>query len=265
MLSESERKKYLSGSDLVRIYNGDELAVWKEKTGREQVEDLTHNLPVQMGIHTEPFNSAWFQYEYMVKVYDSQKHTTLNWEGTPFSGHIDGRIKDTHDIVEFKHTFDRNTMEAVAERYMPQIQLYLYITTSDNCYLSVLFGNRRWESICIKKNWDYIENLRKVGQVFWQSVVNDTPPSLEEEINKSIDTIELDAMVKRDASKDNHFRVLEDTYIKLEGSAKEFDNVKKQLKESVKPNEREVYTDRLAIKRDKRGSLRFSIIDKKEN
>ena len=249
-------------------YNGDELAVWKEKTGREQIEDLTFNLPVQMGIHTEPFNAQWFSREYMVELYNEQKQYQTTWESVPFSGHIDGMIKDTKnlEIVEFKHTYDRNTMEAVAERYMPQIQLYLFLSTADGCYLSVIFGNRRWECQYIKKSFDYIDNIKKVGISFWASVKEDIPPSAEElAIDTSINAIPLDGMVKRDASKDNHFRVLEESYIQLESSAKEFEGVKKTIKESVKDNEREVYTDRLSIKRDKRGSLRFTIIDKKEN
>ena len=41
-----------------------------------------------------------------------------------------------------------------------------------------------------------------------------------------------------------------------------FDEVKKEIKSLVKPDEREVYTDRLSIKKNKRGAL--SIIIKEE-
>ena len=65
-------------------------------------------------------------------------------------------------------------------------------------------------------------------------------------------------MIKRDASSDNHFTYLAQEYIEFEPAAKSFESAKKDLKAIVADNEREVYTDLLTIRRDKRGALRIS-------
>ena len=74
----------------------------------------------------------------------------------------------------------------------------------------------------------------------------------------SIDKIEVDNMVKRDASTDNQFIDAAVTYIGGYEQNRVFENAKKDLKQMVGSNEREVYCDHLTVKRDKRGSLRIT-------
>ena len=54
------RKGFIGGSDCVRIMEGDWLRLWQVKTGRAESDDLTDNIAVQLGIHTEGFNLGWF-------------------------------------------------------------------------------------------------------------------------------------------------------------------------------------------------------------
>ena len=58
-----ERPKTIGGSDAVRIMEGDWHTLWKEKTGRQEPEDLSWVLPVQIGILTEKKNKEWFEHE----------------------------------------------------------------------------------------------------------------------------------------------------------------------------------------------------------
>ena len=58
-----DRKGYIGGSDAGRIINGDWLALWQEKTGRAEPEDLSRKLAVQIGIATEKVNLEFLQYE----------------------------------------------------------------------------------------------------------------------------------------------------------------------------------------------------------
>ena len=264
---DKDRRKYLGGSDLNRLVHGDDNEwhqLWAEKTGRADAEDLTDNLAVQIGITTEPLNIHWFRktYEFQVK---EQEWREMNYEGVPCGGTLDGVIEEEPTFVECKHTYDSNKMVDVAERYMPQIQWYMFLSNLDGCYLSVIFGNRRWEATYIKKNWSYINELKLLAKKFWKAVVEDKTPVVEDKPILSIDDIELNDMVARDASQDNHFNTLADEYIEFEQPARQFERAKKELKEIVKPNERKVYTDKLIINRDKRGSLRFTIPTKKEN
>ena len=57
-----ERPKTIGGSDAVRIMEGDWHTLWKEKTGRQEPEDLSWVLPVQIGILTEKKNKEWFEH-----------------------------------------------------------------------------------------------------------------------------------------------------------------------------------------------------------
>jgi hypothetical protein len=78
----------------------------------------------------------------------------------------------------------------------------------------------------------------------------------------SIDKIPVDGMTRRDATNDNEFISRCHDYIEQEANAKLFESAKADLKAMVAGDEREVYSDLLTIKRDKRGSLRITI---KEN
>ena len=99
-------------------------------------------------------------------------------------------------FVECKHTYDSNKMVDVAERYMPQIQWYMFLSNLDGCYLSVIFGNRRWEATYIKKNWSYINELKLLAKKFWSAIVEDKSPVVEDKPILSIDDIELNDMIR---------------------------------------------------------------------
>jgi hypothetical protein len=259
------RQGFIGGSDMRRIMDGDWVSLWEEKTGRTQPEDLSNHLAVQLGTHTEDFNLQWFAdnelnaTEQGLDLLSKQRTFEMNWEGVPCKGTVDACIHNTHEIVEAKHTYERNTMEGCLTMYMPQIQFYLWIGVKDGCYLSVIFGNRRWESVYIKKDWDYIHKMQVHLKEFWGHVKADTRPFGDDQVAPiSIDKIPVDGMTRRDASSDNEFISRCHDYIEQEQSAKSFESAKSDLKAMVSDDEREVYCDLLTIKRDKRGSLRIT-------
>tara|TARA_B100000902_G_scaffold289097_1_gene275327 strand:- start:6851 stop:7642 length:792 start_codon:yes stop_codon:yes gene_type:complete len=262
-----DRKGFIGGSDVRRIMDGDWNKLWEEKTGVSEPEDLSRVLPVQLGSFTEQFNIAWFEQEYNCKTTGHQDQLFMNWNGCPLQGHIDGKILDDNskDLLECKHTFDRNTFEQCLRTYMPQIQFYLWIGQADGCYLSIIFGNRRWECQYVSKDWDYINAMQVRIKEFWSCVADNRRPFEDERANVSIDNIKVDGMVRRDASSDNEFMYQVQDYIQQEGNAKLFESTKSNLKAMVGDNEREVYCDSLIIKRDKRGSLRFTVLNNEEN
>ena len=55
-----DRRTGIGGSDATRLYEGDWYQLWSEKVGETLPADLSDVLPVQLGIHTEPFNILWF-------------------------------------------------------------------------------------------------------------------------------------------------------------------------------------------------------------
>jgi len=271
------RLGFLGGSDMNRIMRGDWVALWEEKTGKKQPDDLSDNLAVQLGSETEHFNKRWFDKQMFTDtetvqhvMHKGEGHgltAEMNWEGVPLKGQVDGHImmdrKFTDEIIECKHTYETNNMENCLSMYMPQMQFYMWLHQAKGCYLSVIFGNRKWAAVYVQKDWDYINKMKVHITEFWRHVTEDTRPFGDNEVPPvSIDKIKVDGLVKRDASADNEFISRCHDYIEQEKSAKLFESAKSDLKAMVGDDEREVYCDLLAIKRDKRGSLRITV---KEN
>ncbi len=269
---------FIGGSDMRRIMDGDWTSLWEEKTGKVEPVDLSDNLAVQLGTITEHFNKEWFNKQHtsegcetIAAGHKGVGHgltAEMNWEGVPLKGQVDGHImvnrNFTDEIIECKHTYDMNKMEACLQMYMPQMQFYMWVHQAKGCYLSVIFGNRRWESVYVTKDWDYIHKMQVHLTEFWRLVRDDTRPFADEQIPPvSIDKIKVDGLVRRDASSDNEFISRCHDYIEHEPNAKLFDSAKSELKAMVSNDEREVYCDLLTIKRDKRGSLRVTV--NKEN
>jgi hypothetical protein len=258
-----DRVGFIGGSDTVKIMQGDWLELWEIKTGRAQGPDLSDVLPVQLGIWTEDFNINWFEDRMNVKIDHMQEQFRKNIGTIPVKGMIDGKLYGFNQIIECKHTNHMNSMDAVMELYMPQVQTYCEVADADGCHLSVIFGNSRWESVFIERNKSYFDSMWSVVSDFWGYVVRDEEPIGCDAPTLSINSISVDQMVKRDASKDNAFVDAANTYVENEEQAKLFEASKKSLKEMVAKDEREVYCDLLTVKRAKNGSLRITKRSKK--
>ena len=259
------RMGFIGGSDAVKIIRGDWHDLYNEKIGIAQPSDLSHLFNVQLGTYTEEFNLAWFEQEYGVQVIDTQPEFKKTIEGIPFKATLDGIINDPenkgeHIGVECKHTSSFKKFDDILTYYYPQIQLYMKVADLSHMYLSVIFGNQ-WE--CKLVSQDEAEWLRMlpIFKDFWGHVLKKQPPVAEmpNELPTNVHHMTLDNMVARDATKDNQFKDLEHAYIENESLSKLFEFAKKELKALVKPNEREVFTDKLSIKRNKRGALTIKI------
>lgn len=255
-----DRTGFLGGSDMYRIMLDDWQSLWEEKTGRTQPEDLSNNIAVQLGSFTEQFNLEWFAKQHQTQITSEQTTFSKSIDDLILKGQVDALAYAETAIVEAKHTNGMSNMEQCLYRYMPQIQFYMYVSDKKRCFLSVIFGNSKWESACVEYDEGFVNNMLAKAKEFWVHVTEDIPP--EQDIahkSYSIDKIPVDNMIKRDASGDNFFNDLAHQYIEGMPTAHNFENIKKQLKELVADNEREVYSPMLTIKRDKRGSLRINI------
>ena len=168
----------------------------------------------------------------------------LEWNGVPLKGTIDGWVCKNaaynQQIIECKHTFERNTMEACLKQYMPQLQFYMFThKNAQSCFLSVIFGNRRWECVEVSRNNEYIQRMLVHIKEFWDLVISNTPPASGKQIESlSTDHIPVDQMVRRDATSDNEFISRCHDYIEQEANAKSFESAKADLKAMVADNER---------------------------
>jgi len=256
-----ERKGFIGGSDCVKIMQGNWLELWQVKTGRVEPEDLSRNIAVQMGVYTEDFNLGWFANEYDCTVTGFQKPFEETIGSVPVKGTVDAMVGDSIEdsIVEAKHTNAYNTLDKVIEYYMPQLQLYIHLAKTNGAHISVIFGNNKWESAYVSRNEEYFNSMWAVVSDFWGYVLRDEEPvGNDQPIQLSIDKVSVDNMVKRNATSDNQFVDAAITYVENEAAAKTFESAKKQIKDMVGDNEREVYCDQLTAKRDKRGAIRIT-------
>ena len=257
-----ERKGFIGGSDCVKIMQGNCLELWQIKCGLIEPEDLSRNIAVQMGTLTEDFNLKWFADEYKTELTGYQNSYDQLIGTVPAKGTIDAKCESADaklQIVEAKHTNAYNTLDKAIDYYMPQLQLYIHLADADGSYLSVIFGNNKWESAYVSRNDEYFNSMWAVVSDFWGYVLRKQEPvGNDQPVQLGTDKIEVDNMVKRDATTDNFFVDTAYTYSTLEADAKAFESAKKDLKNMVGSNEREVYCDNLTVKRDKRGSLRIT-------
>lgn len=256
------RMGFIGGSDAVKIMSGDWYDLWLEKTGKAEPKDLSDQFNVQLGTYTEEFNIAWFEQEYNLQVLAFQHEVSHKIGGIPFKATVDGLLLEDGVYVglECKHTSSFRKFDDILAYYTPQIQLYMQVVNIKSMYLSVIFGNQ-WECKLIERNDDEWNRMLPILQDFWNHVEKDIPPQAEmpNELPTGVQHMTIDNMVARDASKDNHFLELQHHYLENYKVSKVFEDAKKELKSLVKPNEREVYTDKLSIKRNKRGALTIYI------
>ena len=249
----------------VKIIRGDWHDLYNEKIGIAQPSDLSHLFNVQLGTYTEEFNLAWFEQEYGVQVIDTQPEFKKTIKGIPFKATLDGVIRDTENKddyigVECKHTSSFKKFDDILTYYYPQIQLYMKVADLSHMYLSVIFGNQ-WECKLVSQDESEWLRMLPIFRDFWGHVIKKQPPTSEmpNELPSNVHHMTLDNMVARDATKDNEFKDIEHYYMCHYDDTQIFEDAKKRLKALVKPNEREVFTDKLSIKRNKRGALTIKI------
>lgn len=261
------RRKTIGGSCAQKIMNGDWHQLWMQKLGYAEQEDLSDVLPVQLGVFTESFNIQWFEKSMQVECKrnpygETESRYHFMWDGIPCRGTMDAEFELNGKRIglECKHTNERANMNSQLERYMPQLQMYMQCAALDHMYFANIFGNSRYEYVKVARNEYYLEQMHTQLKEFWHHVTTETEPPLSMPyFNATIDQIEIDNMTSRDMNTDNEFMDSAHRYIETKAAAKEHDAVGKHLKSMVATDEREIYSEVLNIKRDKRGSLRINI------
>ena len=272
------RLGFIGGSDATRIMTGNWYDLWAEKTGRKEPEDLSNNLAVQLGTHTELFHLEWFCKQTHLEQESIQNIYYATENGVPYKGTVDAIVVPNQEqftnssgnilpldalqksILECKHTNAFTNMKEQLARYMPQLQFYMHISGAVECYLSCIFGNSTWDYRKVSYDEKYVHHMNETIRAFWTCVEDDTAPTDQVEIDTThmTDKILINDMVRRDASADNQFISIAHDYIDTMKDAKSHQAYGKMLKELVAPNESEVYSPVITIKRDKRGSLRIT-------
>lgn len=168
----------IGGSDANIILSGDSERVrrlWLEKRGEAQVPDLSDQLPVMLGCWTEAFNRMWFERltgREVGRIGDVVECRRYGWRRCS----LDGFIAEAGAVWEAKHCNAFSSAEEVLERYMPQLQHNMAVTGAELAFLSVIFGNHKFEVIEVAGDWLYQLDLVEAEEDFWDCVVTGREP-----------------------------------------------------------------------------------------
>ncbi len=174
----SRRSESIGGSDANVILSGDGERVrrlWLEKRGEAEAADLTGKLPVMLGCWTEAFNRMWFErasgreVARVGAVIQCERH---EWRRCT----LDGFVEKADAVWEAKHTNAFASTDEVIERYMPQLQHNMAVSRAEHAFLSVIFGNHKFEAIEVAADWLYQLDLLEAEQDFWDCVVTGREP-----------------------------------------------------------------------------------------
>lgn len=258
------RKKGLGGSDATRIMSGEWHKLWLEKTGREEPEDLSDVLPVQLGSWTEEFNRQWYQKQTKLTVL-TESCDMLRHRDKPYMlANLDGLVYDAHDcngnfqsapligIFEAKHTNQFKTMEDCVKQYYAQMHHYMYVADAESCELSVIFGNSRWEAHTVERDEAYLANLLQMEEAFWSHVEDDEPP---EDIEQQKAKVRLDDMKIVKYGTSRTFVAQAEVWKATRPIVKQFKDAEKGLKGMLADDVRTAFGAGVYISRSKTGAL----------
>lgn len=162
------------GTDAIKIVKGEWKDIWLSKTNRAEREDLSNVLPVQMGLHTEPFNIDWFQKRTGLEVTNNNK-VYKNEDVEFLHATVDGIIDEKQAIFEAKHVSPFSAKDVI-DRYYPQLQHYMLVTGLRKAYLSVLIGNLQHKIYEIDADIEFIHKLLYAETHLWAYVQADVQP-----------------------------------------------------------------------------------------
>jgi predicted phage-related endonuclease len=252
-----DRTKGIGGSDAMRIMRGDWLALYNEKVGLVQPEDLSNVFKVQLGILTEPLHKKFFELKSGLTVTEDafREHPVYGF----MNGHLDGWIASKGTFLECKHTSSFSNIREKARYYMAQLQHYMAIAQVDHCYFSCIFGNNEPEYCTVDRDESYIAELITTEQAFWWHVQNKVPPEDNDEAKLKAEelakAVVIDNMRSVDMSTTNSWGVLADQWLDTLEASKTNERMSKEIKALVPDDAAEAFGNGIIVRRDRRNRL----------
>jgi hypothetical protein len=257
------RSDYVGSSDAKRILDGDWLALYQEKIGERPPEDLNHNFPVQLGVHTEKFHLAWLNWHCGFDIVPQP--ALMRMPGHQSIGaHLDGFDRVRNTFVEVKHSNARASRDSMVDWYQPQMAHMCNVEEKDGGVLSFIAGNEAPQWFMMEPSKEYRDALLEMELAFWWHVANREPPNVLmmepklEQLKKAAKDVRLDGMRAVSMELNNQWAVHATDYLLNKGAAEVFERAKKDLKAMVEPDVREASGMGICIKRSKSGSLLIS-------
>ena len=253
------RRKFIGGSDANVLMSGDAdriLALWENKTGRRDDEDLSSVLPVQIGIVTEPLNRYWWHLNtgQAVTHYGEQRtHPEIPFMGCTLDGLTITPSGDTA-IWDAKHVNAFAKIDDVIQRYMPQIHHNAAVCGLNHAVLSVFVGTLTYEWAEIETDAIYLMDLMERERGFWACVESDTPPGDMPAITAPAQPEKWRTVDMRDS---NAWAQWAGEWLENKKPAARFKSAEKEIKALMDPDVGHAHGHGVECKRAKNGSLRI--------
>jgi len=263
MTAAHHRMGFVGGSDAKHIIEGNWLALYEEKVGIRQPEDLSDIFRVQLGIYTEPFHLGWLIGQHglhLVGPMAPKQHPSLPWMRAQFDGwHVP---EDT--FIELKHTNERASVRSMSETYQPQIAHYCAVAGVTHGYLSFIAGNSDPVICKVEPSRTYIDELVDLETAFWWHVENKVAPDQHmhaeqfAEVHAQAKNIKVDGMRFVDMTGNNQWADLALALIETKDARDSHEQAKVEIKKLIADDVAEASGHGITIKKDKRGALRFT-------
>lgn len=255
------RRLGIGGSDANIILSGDSArirALWEEKLGRREPEDLTWVLPVQMGSATEDLNAAFYTHATGRQV--SNRNHSVTREDRPFMRcELDGMTYTAAGddaVFEAKHVNAFSTIEDVVQRYMSQLHHNMHVARVRHAVLSVFIGTQKHEIFEVEMDDFYLAALLDAEQAFWRCVETETVP---EGCEPPAPPVAFKELREVDFSGSNEWASNALDWLANRDAAKTFEKAGKELKALVERDVGKATGHGVMIKRNKAGSLTISV------
>lgn len=186
----AERKTGIGGSDAAAVVGLNpwqtNFALWEEKVGRREPDDLSHVAAVKWGIRLEDVVADAFAEETGLAVH--RVNRTLRHPEYPWMmAHLDRRIVGQKRGLEVKTAghwaaqsdqWGRSGTDEVPEQYLIQVMHYMAVTGYEAFSLAVLAGGQDFRIYTVPRNDTLIAQLIEREAAFWKLVESKTAPQV---------------------------------------------------------------------------------------
>jgi putative phage-type endonuclease len=250
----AQRRLGIGASDAKIIMQGtpeEQLKLLKLKRGEIEPEDLSHILPVAMGVVTEELNRHWFEQVtgfYLSNVGWSTKSTGYPW----MRATLDGWVMGLECPWEAKHMNAFADMDSAVRQYMPQLQHQMVVCNRDKAVLSVFFGTLKHDWLVVPRNEEYCKQLIEREALFWHWVESgETPIEL-----LPIEAPVLPSQMRTvDMQGNNYWADNASAYLASEAAAKVHENAKKSIRDMIEADVGTAHGYGVVAKRAKNGAI----------
>ena len=263
--NSAERRYFIGGSDARIIMGDDEAALirlWQEKRGEIEPEDLSRNLPVQLGLVTEELNRRWYEANTGEVIADIQKqvrHPTVRWlAATP-----DGRVQSNGAVFESKFMLPWYfSEEAAAAKYMPQLQHNMWVVAARSAVLSVITGGGKWVEIKVHADPLHQHLIMTAERKFWRCVESGERPRLFalEPPKPRIDAVRI-----VDMTSSNAWAEFAGIFVRTKVAHTEHEQAKAELKKLMPEDAHQAIGHGVRGKRSKSGTVSFDLLKVEDN